>query len=87
MKKTISIIGITAFLVALTMAMFADTVPFDSAKLYTGIVGTANPIIKFVIDATPSNPYTAIIGGFFIYIGGFITSRAIGFFKRRNAKK
>ncbi len=77
-------IKLTILAVLITATAFADSIAFDSAKLHSQIVNTANVIITAVPDVTPA---VSVIKVVLIAIGSAITGWAIGFFRKKNAKK
>jgi len=79
MKTTFTVIAV----LMVTVAM-ADSIAFDSTKLHSQIVNTANVIITAVPDVTPAVSVVKII---LIAISSAITGWCIGFFRKKNAKK
>lgn len=59
---------------------YADSIPFDSAKLANNIINTANGVINAVPDV---NSGVSVIKATLIGLGGMITGWCIHYFKKK----
>jgi hypothetical protein len=75
---------LTFLFIAICSIAVADTIAYDSAANHEAIVGGVNGILNSV---PPVNPIVDGIKYTLIALGGFITAKCIGFFKKRNKDK
>ncbi|MES2285818.1 MAG: hypothetical protein V4547_09040 [Bacteroidota bacterium] len=69
-------------LIILSGSMFADSIPFDSAKTYDRIVLAVNTGLSII----PPNPVVNVLKPFSLIFGGAITGFFIALFTRKKKK-